>query len=297
MPCAQAALILALVSCAAAAPRPAAAQPKKLSGESALAFTRAAVGFGPRPSGSVAIQRLQAYLRTQLRGFGVSVTEDAFTARTPQGPVAMRNFIVRLPGTTGKAIAITGHYDTKILPGFVGANDGGSSTGLLLELARVLAKQPRVDDVYLVFFDGEEAVRDWSATDSLYGSRHLAERWAADGTLKRLKALINIDMIGDRDLGLVQVSNSSQSLLQLVWSAARDLGHGRHFTDQAGMIEDDHVPFLNRGVNALDLIDFDYGPNNGHWHTAADTLDKLSPRSLEIVGNVLLETIRRLETR
>ncbi|HVV47248.1 MAG TPA: M28 family peptidase, partial [Bryobacteraceae bacterium] len=155
---------------------------KNFSGASALNFTAKAVAFGMRPSGSAANTKQRAWIRSELASFGCEVSADAFTAQTPDGPVAMENIIAKFPGKSGRAIAITGHYDTKKMPGFLGANDGGSSTGTLLELARVLAGRPRVDDLYIVFFDGEEAVRDWTATDSVYGSRHLAKKWSADGT-------------------------------------------------------------------------------------------------------------------
>jgi Zn-dependent M28 family amino/carboxypeptidase len=209
----------------------------------------------------------------------------------------MKNIVARFKGTSGRAIAITGHYDTKKMSGvnFVGANDGGSSAGLLLEMARALTGRPRKDDVYLVWFDGEEAIAEWSETDGLYGSRHLAKKWYDDGTAGRLKALINVDMTGDKDLGILPVANSSETLRRLVWQTAGDLGYGRYFLDQGGYIDDDHMPFYKQGVNALDLIDYDYGPRNSYWHTDKDTMDKLSAHSFEVVGSVLLETIRRLE--
>jgi Zn-dependent M28 family amino/carboxypeptidase len=209
----------------------------------------------------------------------------------------MRNIIARFPGASGKAVVITGHYDTKSLPGtfFAGANDGGSSTGFLLEMAKVLVHDARIDDVYLVWFDGEEAVAQWSDYDSLYGSRHLAERWAADGTLARVRALINVDMIGDRDLGILEDLNSPAPLREMVWRIADRLGYGKHFLRNQSAIEDDHIPFLRRGVNALDLIDLDYGPDNSYWHTDKDTMDKLSAASFEIVGRVVLATLKELE--
>jgi Zn-dependent M28 family amino/carboxypeptidase len=267
------------------------------SGTSALKFTAKVVSFGPRPPGSAAIHQLQSYLLTELKQYGCQTSEDNFTAQTPQGAVAMKNIIARFPGKSGRAIVFTGHYDTKLLPGikFVGANDGGSSTGLLLEMARALAGKPRKDDVYLVWFDGEEAFGEWSATDSLYGSRHLASKWSADGTLVRLKGLINVDMIGDRDLNIMQEAYSSSTLRSVVWQAAQSLGYSRYFTSVRGGVEDDHMPFLRLGAPALDLIDFDYGPNQSWWHTDQDTMDKLSAQSLQIVGDVLLETLRRLE--
>jgi Zn-dependent M28 family amino/carboxypeptidase len=152
-----------------------------------------------------------------------------------------------------------------------------------------------VDDVYIVFFDGEEAVRDWTATDSVYGSRHLASKWSADGTNRRLKALINVDMTGDKDLDIVYESSSSASLRKLVWDAADALGYSAEFLRQPAAVEDDHLPFLEAGVRALDLIDFTYGPDNAYWHTPQDTMDKLGAHSFEVIGNVLMRVIPELE--
>jgi glutaminyl-peptide cyclotransferase len=267
------------------------------SGARALEATRQAVALGPRPSGSAAIRKLQFLIHQQLKNCGCEVRDDDFTATTPKGPVAMKNIIARFPGTSGRMIAITGHYDTKLFPGrnFVGANDGGASGGFLIEMARALAGRMHKNEVDLVWLDGEEAVEQWSDTDGTYGSRHLAAKWSKDGTLAKIRALINVDMIGDRDLGILQEQNSSQSLLRLSWAIARETGYGKYFLESANNIEDDHIPFLRAGVNALDLIDFDYGPDNSWWHTDADTMDKLSAHSLEVTGSVVLELIARLE--
>jgi Zn-dependent M28 family amino/carboxypeptidase len=266
-----------------------------VSGASALEFTRRAVAFGPRPPGSAADIALQNYIIAELHKDGCEIIEDAFTAKTPQGMIAMKNIIAKFPGNgpARRAIAITGHFDTKYFPGrkFVGASDGGSSTGLLLELARVLAHQPRIDDVYLAFFDGEEAFGEWSDTDSLYGSRHLAARWRQDGTLQRLKGLINVDMIGDKNLDIPRETNGNAALNKLVWSTAADLGYKAFFIDQQIGEDDDHMPFVRAGVPAIDLIDIDYPP----WHNDTDTMDKLSAQSMEIVGTVVYEVIQRLE--
>jgi len=268
--------------------------PHAFSGSRALDYTRKAVSFGPRPPGSPAIRQLQAYITGQLKLRRCELIPDDFTAQTPRGPVGMKNIIARFRGRSGKAVVFSGHYDTKSMPGvtFVGADDGGSSAGFLLEMAATLDGAPRTDDVYLVWFDGEEAFRQqWQGTDNLYGSRHLAERWARDGTLARIKALINVDMIGDKDLDIMQEYNSSARLRKLVWDTAARLGYGKYFLDHGGPTEDDHMPFLQAGVNALDLIDFD----KSYWHSPDDTMDKLAAHSFEVVGNVLLEVLKRLE--
>lgn len=267
------------------------------NGQSAFDYTRKAVAFGARPPNSAAIRKLESYIRGELARLGWESIPDPFTASTPLGPMKMSNIIAQRRGTSGEAIVISGHYDTKMMPGtlFVGANDGGSSAGFLLELARSAAGVPRKDDLYLVWFDGEEAIAQWSATDGLHGSRHLAARWSKDGTAARIKALINVDMIGDRDLQIVREAGSAASLQRQVWTIAAALGYGKHFLDFPSAIEDDHAPFVRLGVNAIDLIDFDYGPNHSWWHTDQDTMDKLSPRSFEVVGRVVTETIRQLE--
>ena len=269
----------------------------EFSGARALADTRHVTSLGPRPPGSPELAKARAYIVAQLRPTGCALIADKFTASIPGGTLAMENVICRFPGKSGKAVVFTGHYDTKMMNGetFVGANDGGSSTGFLLEMARALARRPRVHDVYLVWFDGEEAIRDWSSTDGLHGSRHLAERWKGDSTLGRIAALVNVDMIGDRALAVLNEQNSHAAVRQLIWTAAADLGLARHFLTVPSWIEDDHMPFVRLGAPAADLIDFDYGPDNKFWHTPADTADKLAPESFEVIGRVLLEFLRRVE--
>jgi Zn-dependent M28 family amino/carboxypeptidase len=269
------------------------ANARNFSGAEAFSFTREAVALGPRPDGSPAIAKLRAMIKQQLAMRGCEIISDRFTAQTPDGPLAMENIIAKFPGKSGRAIAVTGHYDTKKLANFVGANDGGSSTGMLLELAAALQGRPRIDDVYLVFFDGEEAIHEWTATDSIYGSRHLAAKWAADGTNGRLKALINVDMTGDRNLRLLWDQNSAPSVRKLVWDVADSLGYSAAFPRQGSAIEDDHIPFINAGVRAVDLIDFD--SQSTFWHTPQDTMDKLEPRSFDVIGAVVLKSIEELE--
>jgi glutaminyl-peptide cyclotransferase len=288
------AITAALLSPAAFSQSPGAASGVPVfSGKAALAYTAKAVAFGPRPDGSPAIAKLRTYIREQLRSTGAEIATDSFTAQTPDGPLAMQNIIARFPGKSGRAIVISGHYDTKKMPGFVGANDGGSSTGFLLELANVLRRTPRADDIYVVFFDGEEAVRDWSDTDSVYGSGHLAEKWTRDGTIRKIKALINVDMIGDKNFRLVWETSSAPSLRNTVWEVADSLGYSASFPREGGPVSDDHIPFINAGVRALDLIDFE--SQNSFWHTPQDTMDKLSAQSFEIVGRVVLKSIEVLQ--
>jgi Zn-dependent M28 family amino/carboxypeptidase len=209
----------------------------------------------------------------------------------------MTNLIASFRGSRRQTVIVAGHYDTKRFDEFrfLGANDGGSSAALLLELARVLGGRPHASNYWLVFFDGEEAVRDWSATDSLYGSRHLVEKLSATGELSRIQALILVDMIGYARLRIPREDGSTPWLTDLVFDVAQRLGYGKYFVNGHQAVDDDHMPFIDAGVSAVDLIDLDYGPDRSYWHTAQDTLEHCSPLSLTIVGRVVTATLDELE--
>jgi glutaminyl-peptide cyclotransferase len=268
-----------------------------VDGLHALALTKQLVAFGARPVNSDAMHKQQQFIREQLKG--VPIEEDDFTAETPAGKQPMKNLIAKFPGKTGGVVVLASHYDTLWdRKDFVGANDGASSSALLLEIAGQLrGKQLPGASVWLVWFDGEEAFKQWTDSDSTYGSRHLAEKWEKDGTLKRLRAFILLDMIGDADLNINRDTNSTAWLQQMALRAATDLGYQSYFYDLSGPISDDHLPFVRRGVPSLDLIDLDYGYNNAFWHTREDTPDKLSAKSFQIVGDVALETLRLLNPK
>ena len=288
-----------LKSPAASAQAQAPSQPSGLSGEKAMEFVRAQVAFGPRPPGSAALTKCRDWIKSRLESFGYKVEDDGFDAATPRGPVRMHNLIAR-KGQGGKAvIALASHYDTKLMEGmrFVGANDAGSSTGLLLELARVLSGRKSEVDMWFVFLDGEEAFEEWSSVDGTYGSRHLAQRWRQEGVAGRVRALILLDMIGDKNLDLYKEMNSTRWLSDLVWDTAVEAGFRKILSNYAAAMEDDHIPFLAAGIDCVDLIDFNYGPENSFWHTDADTLDKLSPDSLEKIGRLVLTVLAKLEVR
>ena len=274
------------------------------SGAKALDYTREFVSIGPRWPTSQGHAKAEAFLRARLQHD--QLEEDTFIANTPIGPVNMRNFIVRFPGKKDGVIVLATHYETNYWLkniNFVGANDGGATTGLLLALADrfreeiARSKQLAGYSVWLVFFDGEEAIQSWSQSDSTYGSRHLAAKWAGDGTLKRIKAFLLTDMIGDKDLDIQRETNSTDWLVSLVRQAARKSGYEKYFFQRDEAVEDDHLPFVNRGVPSIDIIDLDYGPDNSYHHTAQDTLDKVSAHSLTIDGEVILETIRLIDQR
>lgn len=233
-----------------------------------------------------------------LKPTGAEIVEDSFTASTPIGDIPMTNIIAKFPGAEPKVVMVTGHYDTKLFKEFrfVGANDGGSSAALLLELARALQGRRHRLTYWLVFFDGEEAVRhDWIDPDNTYGSRHFVEKLTSDGELGRVQAMILVDMIGDANLDIDRNKESTPWLTDLVFDAAHRLGYTREFLDVTAPAGDDHIPFINAGVAAVDLIDFDYGPNNSYWHTAQDTVDHCSPQSLTIVGRVVLAALADLD--
>ncbi len=206
----------------------------------------------------------------------------------------MCNVIARFgPPDADQVVIVSGHYDTLRKDGFVGANDGGSSAGTLMALAERLEAVGR-GAVWVVFFDGEESTTVWRDSDHTYGSRRLAQAWAADGTVERIRALINVDMIGDRDLELLYEGNSDPALRELVWTVAEELGYGDVVGRNLSYVDDDHIPFLRVGVRSVNLIDFDYGPRNSYWHTLKDTLDKLDSRSFATILHVLEATILRL---
>jgi len=263
---------------------------------------RQVVALGPRPSGSAALEQTRKYITTQLRAAGISVTEQAWDDQTPLGRVRMVNLIATIPGARADRILISGHYDTKRYRDirFVGANDGGSSAAFLLEMARVLKARRNALTIELLFLDGEEAVcRDWDecgrpgAPDNTYGSRHYVADGKRRGTLAGIKANILVDMIADRDLRLKRDLKSTPWLTDLVWGAAKRRKLGAYFVAEATEIEDDHVPFLQAGVPSVDIIDLEYAP----WHTAGDTLDAVSARSLQTVGDALLAALPDIEAR
>jgi Zn-dependent M28 family amino/carboxypeptidase len=283
---------------------PLVAPAQRFNGGKAWEYARDFAAIGPRWPTSPGHAKAEAFLRDHFQHD--QLEEDAFTADTPIGPVNMRNFIVRFPGKKDGVIVLASHYETNYWLrniNFVGANDGAATTGLLMAIADQLradtTRGRKLDgySVWLVFFDGEEAIKSWSASDSTYGSRHLAAKWGRDGTLSRIKAFILTDMIGDKDLDIQRESRSAGWLVDLVRQAANKFGDERYFFQTEEAVEDDHLPFVERGVPSIDLIDLDYGPNNSYHHTAQDTLDKISARSLAIDGDVIMETIRLIDLR
>jgi glutaminyl-peptide cyclotransferase len=257
------------------------------------------VAFGPRPSGSQALAQTQDYILTQLKNYGCTTEVDAFNADTPIGRLPMKNILVKIPGDDWSIILLGTHYDTLLRHdiSFVGANDSGSSTAVMLELARLLCAKHGKHAVWIAFFDGEEAMKSWSETDSRYGSRQMAARLVASGDISKIKAFLLADMVGSRSLHFARESTSTPSLVNLMWATAAKLGYSEIFLVASSATEDDHDSFLKRKVPSMDVIDFDRERDVPFWHTADDTLDKLSARSLAISGHVFLETVNELQKK
>jgi len=269
--------------------------PPKFDSNRAWEHLRQLVAIGPRPSGSAAIEQTRKYIKDQLAAAGLKVVEQAWDDETPLGRVHMVNLIATIPGTSPNRIAITGHYDTKLFREFrfVGASDGGSSAAFLIELARVLKARKNALTMVIVFLDGEEAVVEWRGNDHTYGSRHYVEAARRANMLGSLKAMVLVDMIGDRNLGIRRDSNSTGWLTDVVWGAAARLKLDNYFLPATTTIEDDHLPFIAAGVPSVDIIDLDYEA----WHTKGDTLEAVSARSLQVVGDVLLAALPQIEAR
>jgi Zn-dependent M28 family amino/carboxypeptidase len=285
-------------------------------GERAFKHAKTQVEFGPRPAGTPANEKARDYIVRELKSYGLKTSFDEFAENTPQGKVKFKNVIAELPGENPNAIIISSHFDTKPFKEFpfVGANDGASSTGALLEIARVMAAenkpgnsaQKRKFTYWFVFFDGEEAFcHDWGeclgGNDHTYGSRYMVERLRKEKQLDRVKTMILLDMIGDKDLTIPREDGSSKWLVDAIWGTAQDIGYAREFPDRHFTVgDDDYMPFLRAGVSAVDIIDLEYGSSpedNDYWHTAEDTLDKISPRSLKIVGDVVLLSLPKIEAQ
>lgn len=267
----------------------------KFDSNRAWEHLRQLVAIGPRPAGTPVLEQSRTYIKSQLAALGVNVVEQAWNDQTPLGPMRMVNLIATIPGASKNRLVVASHYDTKRFRQFrfVGANDGGSSTAFLIELARVLKARQNAVTMTLLFLDGEEAVVEWTGTDHTYGSRHYVEVEKRSGTIASLKALVLFDMIGDRDLQIKRDTNSTPWLTDIIWEAARLQKQTTVFAPLTAQIEDDHIPFLEARIPSVDIIDLEYQA----WHTVQDTLDNVSARSLQTVGDVFLAALTAIESR
>ena len=269
--------------------------PMRIDAARAMQYTREIVAFGPRWDGSRGIEKVRAYLKGKLRAD--QVEEDAFVAETSIGKVPMRNIVAKFPGSKDGIIVLASHYETNYWlrdTSFVGANDGACTSALLLAIADQLrGKKLEGYSIWLAFLDGEESItRQWHTEDALWGSRHLAQKWQSDGVSKKIKAFLLADMIGDADLNINRTANATPWLEDLIHQAATRLGYQSFFFAQSIEVEDDHISFARVGIPVADIIDITYGYNDSFHHTPEDTLDKLSVKSLQVSGDVILETIR-----
>lgn len=285
-----------------AQPRPA------FDGARAFEHVKRMVETGPRPAGSAELKQTRDYIIKELNAAGLKVTADEFTAQTPQGPRQMANVTAELTGKSPAVVIVASHYDTKPVKEFrfVGANDGGSSTGALIEIARALKASGREPEFtyWFAFFDGEEAFcKEWNdcskpgQPDNTYGSRRYVARLREQNELPRVRALVLLDMIGYKNLSLPREGYSTRWLTDIVWETARSLGHGQYFPQREEFAEDDHFAFLRAGVPSVNLIQLSDYIDAGYWHTEQDTLDKISQQSLQIVGEVVLASLPRIEER
>lgn len=270
--------------------------PRSINGSNAFENVRMIVNIGPRISGTEGAAKAADLIADQLKKMGYTPVIDTFEDQTPDGAVTFRNILAETRLTGKRIVVIVSHYDTKsgIGPEFVGANDSGSSSGLLLEIARVLSTDKRNSfDVVLAFVDGEECRAEYNSHDGLHGSKRLTGHLIKTYGKDRIAGAIVIDMIGDKDLSIAIPDNSSSHLI----STAFDAGSFEDFRNNLSMsspIIDDHVPFIELGIPAVDLIDFNYGSGpglNDYWHTEKDTLDKLGPASLEVTGRIVIRMI------
>ena len=277
----------------------------------AFEYVKKQVEFGPRPPGSPELEKTRAYIIDELRSFGLNVISDEFHATTPVGDKKMTNIVAELPGPSPDIIIISSHYDTKLFKEFkfVGANDAGSSTGALMEIARVLAAKKSNKLTYrFVFFDGEEAFcREWDdchnpnpadpktpLPDNTYGSRHYVSQLVAKNEVSRVKAMILMDMMGSKNLKLGRADLGTTWLQDIVWRTGQQLGYKEFVDSTEGVGDDDHSPFLKAGIDSLDIIQLS---TYYEWHTKDDTLDKISGKSLKIVGDTIIASLPKIEER
>ncbi|MDD5598650.1 MAG: M28 family metallopeptidase [Victivallaceae bacterium] len=254
------------------------------------------VAFGPRSSGSDANLKQAEFIAKTAESYGALISRQEFRRTTPAGPIRFVNVEAVIPGKRSDFIIVGSHFDTKKLPPgikFEGANDGASSTAVLLELIRAV-KHSGVKPEYtlkFVFFDGEECFNEYTDNDGLFGSRYYARQLSLRNEVRQCRAVIILDMVGDRDLNITLPLNSDKQLCGLLFEAAAEAGHRKYFDYFSGELLDDHIPFKKLGIPVMDIIDFEFGPGNSFWHTSEDRLSNMSAESLKIVGQTVLRLV------
>lgn len=294
-------------SCSTSAP----VEKSPVSGKLALEHVKKMVSYGPHPAGSAALLRVRDYIRGELRKMGLKPELDSFTSDKAKG-IQFHNIVCRIPGTRKgekRVLLLASHYDSKKTQGhplpeqnfrFVGANDGGSSSGLLLEVARYLKAHPLPVEVRCVWFDGEESIPfDWGEGEmAMFGSKHYIKKLRKEfpkekDVVEFVPVMILLDMVGAKDLSISLDTNSDMELVRIVANTAKRLGYQKYFFREKTQVTDDHIPFQNYGISVLDLIQFG-GERTGTptwWHTERDDLTILSAKSLEIVGHTLVRSL------
>jgi glutaminyl-peptide cyclotransferase len=298
-------IIAAILAMSARADTLAPSLHERFSSQQAYAYTAQVVGFGERWPGSPGHKKTEDLIRQVLQKDGARIEADDFTAATPRGPIAVHNIIGKFNVSTDpkqEIFILAGHYDTLFQKGFIGANDGGSSTAILLAFADALAAQKTRMQIWLVWTDLEEAINSFTGDDGLYGSRHLAQKLAANGMRSRVRGFFLLDMIGDKQLGVARETESDRRLQDFIARAAGQLGYGQYFFQYEVGIIDDHVPFIRAGIAAVDVVDARFGrmgPNfdsmGEFHHSNGDTMDRVSQHSLEVVGRTILLTVELLD--
>lgn len=284
------------------------AQDHAVSGQAILKLTQQYVDAAPkRYIGSPGHDAAEAFIKDHFKPEVAkgNFVDDRFTARTPIGPLTMHNLIVKFPGKKDGIIVLASHYETNYWLKdirFVGANDGACTTALLIALGQYYREHPPQGySVWLLFTDGEESInKDWTDSDSLYGTRHIAAKWSADGTIGHIKAFVLADMIGWKEMNIDKESNSTPWLLDLLAKAGRDTGHSKYLFRESQAVDDDHLPFQMRGVPVLDVIDFEYGTADNpeaYHHTELDTMDKLSATSLQVAADLFVDLVKLINQR
>lgn len=275
--------------------------------QQAYAYTSEIAGFGERWPGSPGHKKTEGLIHEVLQKDGAQIEADDFIASTPRGAISVHNIIGKFSVSTNQKqdiFILAGHYDTLFMPGFIGANDGASSTGILLAFADALARQKTRMQIWLIWTDLEEAINSFKGDDGLYGSRHLAQKLDANGQVSRIRGLFLLDMIGDKDLNVGRETGSSSSLQNVIAQASNELGYSQYFFKYDTNIIDDHISFIKVGIPSVDVVDAQYGRMGPSFdamgefhHTTADTMDKVSQHSLRVVGRTILLTVELLDAQ
>jgi glutaminyl-peptide cyclotransferase len=289
------------------APKIKLAELPEIDGREALKLVQKQLDFGPRTLNSKAAKNCAWFIADFAENLGYKVKIDTWTEGTGKNSKVFRNVICTKSGAGEQYVICGSHYDTKTIqefPNFTGANDGGSSTALLMQVMKQMAGSPIWKtncEIRFVFFDGEEALVEYTNTDGLNGSRRYAGQIYSRNEHFNCRAMLLLDMVGDKDLKLTIPTNSDKKLLDKTMSIANQLKLDQHVSVlQADHFHDDHVPFIALGIPSIDFIDFDYGPDDpnssggAYWHTGKDTIDKLSAESLTKVGNLFTHVLYNL---